>query len=162
MFFKRNVGLGNKLDDKYGRLYVLKIILKNGQIVHKVGMCKSSRSIDRMMEIVYSFFKVYRYIPHTELRRDKKVLVPLQVEQHIHRLLKDYKYVFDKKFGGSTEFFIDLDEEVLLDYLDNFKYIDLLEGKTSLDSTIYNNIKDAIEEAKGNSLPTGKQDKLPF
>ncbi len=145
--------------DEYGRIYILKVTLRCGKVLHKVGMCRSSRSVDRMMEIAYSFFKVYRYVPQIEMRRDKKVLVPLLVEQHMHRLLTEWSYKFDKKFGGSTEFFEDLDETVLLDYLDSFTYNMLLEGETAMDVDKY----EAICKAIKTSNPIKETaDKLPF
>ena len=151
--------------DEHGRIYVLKVTLKCGKVVHKLGMCRSSRSVDRMMEIAYSFFKVYRYVPQIEMRRDKKVLVPLLVEQHMHRLLAEWSYRFDKKFGGSTEFFEDLDETVLLDYLDSFIYSMLLEGKTSMETDKYDSICKAIrgqdERSESLDLLQGS-DELPF
>ena len=122
----------SKPSDGYGRVYVLKVTLQDGTILHKVGMCKSARSIDRMMEILRSFFTTFRYVPNCELRKDKKVVVPLLVEQHMHKVLEDYSYTFDTKFDGSTEFFSDIDEEVLLEYLTNFDYRVILQGRTEM------------------------------
>ena len=132
----------------HGRVYVFKFTLDDGTILHKVGMCHSPRSIDRMFEVLRGFFTVFRYSPKCELRKDKKVLVPHLVEKHLHYLLEEMSYSFDKKFDGSTEFFSDIDEEALLDYLDTFQYIDLLEGKTKMKSTDLTAIYAAIDSEK--------------
>jgi len=34
-----------------GRVYVVKMVLPGGAIIHKIGMCHSNRATDRMMEI---------------------------------------------------------------------------------------------------------------
>lgn len=102
-----------------GRVYLLKVLLDDGKIVYKIGMCNSDRSTDRMMEILQSFFKVYRYIPRCELKRDRKATDALDTEQKLHSKYEKYSFKFDKKFGGSTEFFYGINEdEVLLDYED--------------------------------------------
>lgn len=138
----------------------MKITLDDGEIVHKVGMCRSARSNERMMEILYGFFKQYRYVPRCELRRDKKVLIPHLVEKHMHRLLEEYSYRFDKKFDGSTEFFRDLDEDVLLDYLDSFTYNILLQVD-SLSIDEYESISKAIK-IDSKEPRSDSSDKLPF
>ena len=122
MFFSRKKPI---VDDGYGRLYVLRFEI-DGVILHKVGMCSSNRTVDRMMEILRSYFMVFRCIPNVTMRKDKKVVAPLLVEKHLHGLLVEWRYKFDKKFDGSTEFFEGLDEEVLLDYIDKFDYNELL------------------------------------
>ena len=163
MFFSKQQGKPQD-QNTYGRVYVLKITLKDGTILHKVGMCRSSRSVDRMMEILGSFFKVYRYVPQCELRRDRKTTVPLLLEQHLHKLLEDYSYTFDKKFSGYKEFFFDLDEDVLLDYLDTFKYSELLEGKVEMKLDDYTAVKEEIklQDKTTTKLLTIDEDKIPF
>jgi len=117
----------NSKKDEYGRVYVYTLDLEDGTKLWKVGMCESSRTVDRMMEVLTSFFKVYRYVPHTRLRLDKKTLVPRLLEKHMHELLDEYRYDFDKKFDGRTEMFTDLDEDTLLDYLRNKDDLDFLQ-----------------------------------
>ena len=161
MFFKKNKGL--TVTDGYGRLYVLKFELDNGDVIHKVGMCNSNRTLDRMMEITRSFFLTYRYIPRITMRKDKKVVAPLLVEQHMHEILDEHSYTFEKKFDGSTEFFKDLDESVLLDYLDDFDYTELLRGKDQMKLDDYEAI--TIELKKLNKCSKSKEkhsDELPF
>lgn len=130
-FYSTKTGRTKKPTGK-GRVYVLRFTLECGTVVHKVGMCHSPRSTDRMMEVLSGFHKTFRYIPMCKLRRDREYGVPLLVEKHLHELLSDLKYKFDKKFDGSTEFFSGLDEDMLLDYIDNFVETDLLQGKDSM------------------------------
>jgi hypothetical protein len=161
MFFKK--GKVVKEDNPYGRIYVLKFILDDKTTVWKVGMTHSARSIDRMFEILRSFFTTYRYVPKCTLRKDKKVLIPNLVEKHLHELLAEWKYTFDKPFDGHTEFFKDLDEEVLLEYLDTFKYNELLVGKRSLKTTHLKAIMAAIDsQTKSTNTNTLDEDKIPF
>ena len=150
------------VEDGYGRLYVLKFELDNGVILHKVGMCSSNRTVDRMMEILRSYFMVYRVVPKVTLRKDKKVVVPLLVEKHLHSLLADWNFRFDKKFDGSTEFFTDIDEEVLLDYIDKFDYRELLRVK-KMKSLDYNDITKELKKIAGKDSDFDEGiDELPF
>ncbi len=143
-------------EDEYGRLYVIRLVLKDGTEVHKVGMCNSSRSADRMMEVLRSFFMQYRYVPYAELRRDKKVLIPYVVETYMHKLLKEYRYTFDKKFDGCQEFF-DIDEDSFLEYLDQFEYGQMLEGEVSMPIKKYEEVRDAIAKESSGSKPEAKE-----
>ena len=136
---------------KEGRIYILRVKLKDGEIIHKVGMTNTTnRSVDRMMEILRSFFNTYRYIPQTQLIRDRKFKIPFIVEKYIHNILLDYRHKFDKKFSGSTEFF-DINEDVFLEWFDNFTYIEMLRGQTVMDSEKYTLISQVIQEEQGES-----------
>jgi hypothetical protein len=117
-----------------GRLYIIKLVLENNDVVHKIGMTHSDRSIDRMMEILRSWFVQYRYVPLAKLRLDHATGVPLLFEKHMHEILKEYKWVPDKKVSGGQEMFQDLDEAVVIDYIKNFDYQTLMEGKQSMNS----------------------------
>lgn len=101
----------------YGRLYVIKLTFPDGLVVFKVGMTNTDRSIDRMMEILRSWFTKYRFIPHTELKLDREALNPLRLEKLAHKVLKDYQWVPDMKVDGGTEMFTGLDELRLLHFL---------------------------------------------
>ena len=160
MFFSKKGGLNKK--PSYGRLYVLRITLRCGKRVHKVGMTHSDRSTDRMLEILRSFFNTYRYVPMCELRKDKEVLIPLLVERHFHDILDEWSYTFDKKFDGCTEFFENLDEDVILEYLTAFTYNDLLVGKTTMKDTDLQNIRKAIAKTTGKLPKPQNIDKIPF
>ena len=96
------------------------------------------------------------------MRRDKKVIVPLLVEQHMHDALEDYSYTFDKKFDGCTEFFSDLDEDILLDYLDSFRYETLLEERTTIGLEDFEEISKEIRLLTDNERDLDPEDKLPF
>ena len=142
---------------------MFKFILDDDTTIWKVGMTHSARATDRMFEVLRSFFTTYRYVPRCELRRDKKVLIPRLVEKHLHELLVEWKYTFDKPFDGHTEFFKDLDEEVLLEYLDAFKYNELLVDKRVLKETHLEAIRLAIDsQTKSTSTNTLDEDKIPF
>ncbi len=157
MFFTKNKGVTKQTE--YGRIYIFRFTLDTGKIVHKIGLCYSDRATDRMFEVLKAFFTIYRYVPKCELKRDKKVLIPSLVEKHLHKLLGNWSYNFDKKFGGSTEFFHNLDEGVLLEYLDSFTYNNLLEGISTIKETDYSKILDAIKK----TTPTLEvNDTLPF
>ena len=141
-------------DSPYGRIYIFEILLEDGVVVYKVGMVNSdnmSRVTDRLMEVLRSFFTVYRYVPHSRLVKAKKFRVPYYVETHLHKLLDDINYKFDKKFDGCREFFTDLDIDELVSYLDSFQYTELLTGETKMDVDRYEAICAAIEAESGNS-----------
>lgn len=146
-----------KDDTALGRLYVFRLGLRTGKTVWKVGITNSDRSLDRMMEVLRSFFSVYRYVPETELRRDKALQLPHLVEKHLHNLLKEegLHYPLDSKVSGYTEFFTGIDEKELLDYIDNFDYIELLRGKKEMPTKDLEAIRKVLEVP----LPEGE---LPF
>jgi len=160
-FYSRSKGDVSEKPSKYGRLYVLKFTLDDGTVLHKVGMCNSDRSTDRMMEILRDFFVKYRYVPRCEMRRDKKTIVPLLLEKHMHSLLDEWSYRFDEKFNGSTEFFSDIDESVLLDYLDNFNYRELLRNREPMKIEDYDNLCEYVKE-ENDKLKVEGTDILPF
>jgi hypothetical protein len=122
-----------------GRIYILRMTLDNKEVIHKIGMCHSSRSTDRMLEILRSWFMYYRYVPETRLRLDYETGVPLLFEQHIHEILKEFKWVPDKKVDGAQEMFKDLDEDEVIEYIKDFDYSTLASGKLSMatDDIIY-------------------------
>ena len=157
MFFKKDKGLSKAKD--VGRIYVFRLTLKNNKIIWKVGMTHSDRAIDRMFEVLQSFFQVFRYSPKCELRRDKKVLIPRLVEKHLHELLAELSYKPEKQFDGSTEFFHNLDEDSLLDYLDSFDYTELLKNKTTIKKQDLIAITEAIDKTTPTPLPDNT---IPF
>lgn len=100
-----------------GRLYVLRMDLPDGTVVHKIGMTKSNRTVDRMLEILRSWFVNYRFVPYTELRLDMECNDPAKLEKHIHEILESYRYLPDHKVDGGTEMFCELNELRVLHYL---------------------------------------------
>ena len=115
-----------------GRVYILELTTLNGEVVHKVGMTRSDRSTDRMMEILRSWFQVYRYVPHTSCRLDHETGVPLLLEQHLHEILGDWKWVPDKKVDGGQEMFTDIDVKEVIHYIKYFDYSLLLDTDKKL------------------------------
>lgn len=107
-FFKRQ---------DYGRLYVIKLIPPGDEAIFKVGMTTSDRATDRMMEILRSWFVTYRFVPYAELKLDREVENPREIEKLAHRLLADFRWKPDKKVDGGTEMFVGLDELRLLHFL---------------------------------------------
>ena len=97
-----------------GRVYVIKMIMPDDTVVHKIGMCHSSRATDRMMEILRSWFNSFRFVPYTELRLDMECNNPLAIEQYIHGILYSVGFTPNFKVQGSTEMFTDIDEARLL------------------------------------------------
>lgn len=130
-FFKRNGGAVRDQDqNKVQRVYVIKLILDDGTIIHKVGKASGRSSKERLLQILGSFFDKYRYIPRSSIRLDMSTPVAFLVEKHMHTLLAEYQYTrLDSKVSGYTEMFTDIDEDVLLDYMRNFPYNELLQVK---------------------------------
>jgi len=103
-----------------GRLYVIKMILPDDTVVHKIGMTNSNRSTDRMMEILRSWFSKYRFTPYAELRLDMETGYPRQLEAFIHKVLWKHQFIPNMPVEGHTEMFTDIDEQRLFHYLRNF------------------------------------------
>lgn len=100
-----------------GRVYVIRMVLPDDTVVHKIGMCKSSRSVDRMMELLRSWFMSFRFIPYIEMRLDMQCQEPAKLELHIHKVLDAVRWVPDHQVEGRTEMFTDVNEVRLLHYL---------------------------------------------
>ena len=100
-----------------GRVYVIKMVLPGGEVVHKIGMCNSNRSVDRMMEILRSWFMRFRFLPYSELRLDMETGRPLEIEEHIHKVLYHKRYTPRYKVEGGTEMFTGINEFRVLQYL---------------------------------------------
>lgn len=101
----------------FGRVYVIKMLLPDDTVVHKIGMCNSSRSVDRMMEILRSWFVKFRFVPYSELRLDMQTHQPKELESHIHKILRHKQFVPNHKVNGGNEMFTDVDELRVIQYL---------------------------------------------
>lgn len=99
------------------RVYVIKISLPDGTVVHKIGMTNTPRSSDRMMEILRSWFMAYRFVPYTELRLDMECHDAYKLEQYIHRILSKNQFIPDLKVDGGTEMFTDINELRVIRFL---------------------------------------------
>ncbi len=100
-----------------GRLYVIKMVLPDDTVVHKIGMTNSNRSVDRMLEILRSWFMNFRFVPYTEMRLDMECQDPGKLEAHIHHVLESKRFVPNHKVEGGTEMFVELNELRVLHYL---------------------------------------------
>lgn len=103
-----------------GRIYVIRMELPDGLVVHKIGMTNSHRSADRMMEILRSWFQRFRFVPYSELKLDMNTGYPKELESHIHKILKHKQFTPHMKVSGGTEMFCDIDEFRVLHYLKTF------------------------------------------
>ena len=100
-----------------GRVYVLKLVLPDDTVVHKIGMCHSDRSTDRMMELLKSWFTYFRFIPYTELKLDMQCQNAGKIEHYIHKILEPVSFEPNFKVQGATEMFTGVDENRLLWFL---------------------------------------------
>lgn len=111
MFFARR---------EVGRIYVIRMELPDGLIVHKIGMTNSDRAVDRMMEILRSWFMRFRFVPYCELKLDMNTNYPKELERHIHKILKHKQFIPHMKVDGGTEMFHGIDEFRVLHYIRTF------------------------------------------
>jgi hypothetical protein len=86
----------------------------DGRTVVKVGKASGRSAKDRMLQIVGSYFDVYRVTPVVKIKRDRVVEDVFAKEAELHRYFKDKQYVPEKKFSGSTELF-DVGLDVVVD-----------------------------------------------
>lgn len=103
-----------------GRIYVIRMELPDGIIVHKIGMTKSDRTVDRMLEILRSWFQRFRFIPYTELKLDMATSYPKELEAHVHNMLAHRKFIPHMKVNGGTEMFTGIDEFRVIHYIKTF------------------------------------------
>lgn len=104
--FKINYNSGNDgcATSDSGILYMLLIILDDGTQFIKIGI--TSRSIaSRTLEILGSFFQVYRYFPYVKPIRFTNVADYKAKELELHKFLSYCSYTPDYRFDGSTELF---------------------------------------------------------
>ena len=94
--------------------------LPDGYSVYKIGMTNTDRAVDRMMEILRSWFMRFRFIPYCELRLNMETSYPKELEAHIHKTLSHKKFTPHMKVDGGTEMFVGIDELRVLHYLRTF------------------------------------------
>ena len=104
-----------------GRIYVIRMTLPDGLTVWKIGMTQREASLDRMFELLRSWFVRFRFVPYSELRLDMHTGYPKQLEAHIHGILSHKRYTPHMKVEGRTEMFTDIDEFRVLHYLRSFR-----------------------------------------
>ena len=99
------------------RLYILEIVVDD-ITVYKVGKASGHSSKKRMLQIVESYFDVYRVTPVIKIVKDREVTEVFMKETKCHHELKEWQFVPVKKFSGSTELFNVTKEKVLEVYED--------------------------------------------
>ncbi len=100
-----------------GRVYVIKMVLPDDCIVYKIGMTHTDRSVDRMMELLKSWFSYFRFVPYAELRLDMECQDPNGIEKYIHKILEEKRFIPKFKVSGYTEMFTDLNEVRVIGFI---------------------------------------------
>ena len=109
----------NGAEEGYTYLMEFKFKTKNGfKTLYKVGVTQN-KPVDRMLEIVRSFWTQRQYVPECRLVRYRKSASFREKEKSIHEELAEYRYKFNIKFSGYTEFF-DADLEAMIFVYENF------------------------------------------
>lgn len=103
----------NKNLDNVDRLYVLEILVGE-TLVYKVGKASGHSSKQRMLQIIGSYFDVYRVTPVIKIVKDKEVKNVFEKETKCHHALAEWQFVPEKSFSGSTELF-KIDKETVLE-----------------------------------------------
>lgn len=103
----------NKTNTDIERLYILEINIE-GTIVYKVGKASGHSCKQRMLQIVGSYFDVYRCTPVVSVVRDRECIDVFKKETKCHHELKEYQHVPPKTFTGSTELF-EVDKEKVIE-----------------------------------------------
>jgi len=104
--------IGKNTSDDLCTLYVMKFVLDDGSTIYKVGIT-CIKPVDRMLQVLRSFFMAYRYMPRASLKRFRKVENHFDKETELHHEFADYRCTFESIFDGHTECF-DIDEALLL------------------------------------------------
>lgn len=91
-----------------------------------------------MLEILRSWFTKYRFIPYSQLRLDMEANDPLDIEEHIHKVLAHKRYVPEEKVQGHTEMFTGIDEFRVIQYLKHCGKAQKI--KTKLTAKDYNHL----------------------
>lgn len=102
--------------DTSGKLYLMRFWLGD-DIVYKVGLTVRKPE-ERLMDILLSYYKVYRNTPASDIKRFKAVEDVQVKETRLLAALKEFRYTPEKKFSGSSEMFVGIDELMLLDMYD--------------------------------------------
>ena len=71
-----------------------------------------------MLQIIGSYFDVYRVTPIIKVVKDKEVSNVFEKETKCHHALAEWQYTPDKAFSGSTEIFL-VDKEKVLEVYNN-------------------------------------------
>jgi hypothetical protein len=108
-----------KKEPTKGKLYILYMwVGEEEELMVKIGVTTKPEVVDRVLEIIRSYYFAYRVCPKVYPKRFKTVDNVYAKERQLHKYFEEYKYEFDKPFSGKTEFFKGIDEEELLDVYD--------------------------------------------
>ena len=107
----------NKNLDNVDRLYIMEIVVGE-TTVYKVGKASGHSSKQRMLQIIGSYFDVYRVTPVVKIVKDKEVKNVFEKETKCHHELVEWQFTPEKAFSGSTELFLVDKEKVLEVYKD--------------------------------------------
>lgn len=113
MKFSVNTGDLKKGKHKEERVYILEMYIDGlEEPIYKIGKASGDSSKKRMLEIIGSYFDIFRVTPIVKIKRDRKTKDALSKEHELHIMFEQFKYTPTKKFSGSTELFkgLDLDE----------------------------------------------------
>lgn len=99
--------------ENVNRLYILEIQIGE-TVVYKVGKASGHSCKQRMLQIIGSYFDVYRVTPIIKVVKDKEVSNVFDKETKCHHALAEWQYTPDKAFSGSTEVF-KVDKEKVLE-----------------------------------------------
>jgi len=97
------------------RVYIIKQRLHDDNInaIFKVGKSSGKNSVDRMMQLVRSYFMKYRYTPEFVLKRDRECQNAFAIETQLHQEFSQFRYYHDKAIDGKDEWFY-MREDLLL------------------------------------------------
>ena len=115
MFLDKNIKQDICSSD--GWVYIFRFELDDIGVVYKIGItrrCDKERMpMQRFLEVLNGMYYCYGYSPKGKIKKYRKVVDMEAVEEQLHKEFEEWKYEPPKRFGGSTEFFIGVDEEVL-------------------------------------------------
>ena len=97
------------------RVYIIKQHLHESNIkyIYKIGKSSGRNSVDRLMQLVRSYFMKYRYTPLYTLKRDRPAANAFEIETKLHQEFAEFKYYHDKPVDGKDEWFY-VREDLLL------------------------------------------------
>lgn len=104
--------VSRKKEESTDRLYILEIVV-DGNIVYKIGKASGNNCKQRMLQIVGSYFDVYRVTPVIKVVRDRACTDVFAKETKCHNELALFRYVSDEIFSGHTELFKTSKEKVV-------------------------------------------------
>lgn len=104
--------VSRKKEESTSRLYILEIIV-DGHTVYKIGKASGANCKQRMLQIVGSYFDVYRVTPVIKVVRDRPCDDVFTKETKCHNELALFRYISEEIFSGHTELFKTDKEKVI-------------------------------------------------